>query len=165
MANTKISELPLYTGNTTGAYLVMNNSGQTTTYKVTRENIIGASGTSGTSGSSGSNGSSGSSGAAGASGSSGSSGTSGTSPSTVGFITTGSISTTQSITGSLNVSGSINRVTLKYDGDLMIGSDVGFNPYNIIGNNNSYIGFTKPTLIQALCWREIENGVDVKAEV
>jgi len=62
MANTKISELPLFTGNTAGAYLVMNNSGQTTTFKVTRENIIGASGTSGTSGSSGAAGSSGTSG-------------------------------------------------------------------------------------------------------
>ena len=62
MANTQIANLPLYTGDTTGAYLVMNNSGQTTTYKVIKETLIGVSGTSGTSGSSGSNGSSGTSG-------------------------------------------------------------------------------------------------------
>jgi hypothetical protein len=43
MANTKINQLPLYTGDTTGAYLVMNNSGETTTYKVTKENLIGNS--------------------------------------------------------------------------------------------------------------------------
>jgi len=43
MANTKISALPLYTGNTTGAYLVMDNSGLTETYKVTKENLLGAS--------------------------------------------------------------------------------------------------------------------------
>ena len=114
MPQIKISNLPLYTGNTTGAYLVMNNSGQTTTYKVTRESIIGASGTSGTSGSSGSNGSSGSSGAAGASGSSGSSGTSGSNGSSGSsgdsiFAVTGSVwNTTRNvgITGSLTVSGS-----------------------------------------------------------
>jgi len=41
MANTKISALPLYTGNTTGAYLVMDNSGLTETYKVTKENLLG----------------------------------------------------------------------------------------------------------------------------
>jgi len=43
MANTKINQLPLYTGDTTGTYLVMNNSGETTTYKVTKENLIGNS--------------------------------------------------------------------------------------------------------------------------
>ena len=36
MANTKINQLPLYTGDTTGTYLVMNNSGETTTYKVSK---------------------------------------------------------------------------------------------------------------------------------
>jgi hypothetical protein len=40
MANTKISELPLFTGNTSGSYLVMNNSGQTTTYKIQKENYV-----------------------------------------------------------------------------------------------------------------------------
>jgi hypothetical protein len=77
MPQIKISNLPLYTGNTTGAYLVMNNSGQTTTYKVTKETLIGASGTSGTSGTSGGTGASGSSGSSGTSGSSGGTGTSG----------------------------------------------------------------------------------------
>ena len=43
MANTKISALPLYTGNTTGAYLVMDNSGLTETYKVTKENFLAGS--------------------------------------------------------------------------------------------------------------------------
>lgn len=41
MANTKISALPLYTGDTTGAYLVMDNSGLTQTYKVTKETLLG----------------------------------------------------------------------------------------------------------------------------
>ena len=77
MAQIKISALPLYTGNTTGVYLVMNNSGQTTTYKVTKETLIGSSGTSGTSGSNGSSGSSGTSGSNGTNGSSGTSGSSG----------------------------------------------------------------------------------------
>ena len=109
MANLKISELPLYTGNTTGAYLVMNNSGETTTYKVTRENIIGASGTSGTSGTSGSSGgtgasgSSGSSGTSGSSGASGSSGTSGTSGDSI-FAQTGSFWNT---TRNVGITGSI----------------------------------------------------------
>jgi len=41
MANTKISALPTFTGNTTGAYLVMDNSGLTETYKVTKETLLG----------------------------------------------------------------------------------------------------------------------------
>ena len=40
MANTKISALPLYTGDTTGAYLVMDNSGLTQSYKVTKETLF-----------------------------------------------------------------------------------------------------------------------------
>jgi len=40
MANVKISQLPEFTGNTSGSWLVMNDSGQTTTYKVKRENMI-----------------------------------------------------------------------------------------------------------------------------
>jgi len=43
MANTKISALPLYTGDTTGAYLVMDNSGLTQTYKVTKETFLSGS--------------------------------------------------------------------------------------------------------------------------
>jgi len=77
MANKKFSELPLYTGDTVGAYFIMNDSGETTTYKVIRETILGESQTSGTSGTSGINGSSGTSGVNGTNGSSGSSGTSG----------------------------------------------------------------------------------------
>jgi hypothetical protein len=41
MANTKINQLPLYTGNTKGTYLVLNNSGETSTYKVTKETLFG----------------------------------------------------------------------------------------------------------------------------
>jgi hypothetical protein len=37
MANTKISALPTFTGNTTGAYVVIDNSGLTQSSKVTRE--------------------------------------------------------------------------------------------------------------------------------
>jgi hypothetical protein len=44
MANTKINQLPLYTGNTSGSYLVMNNSGETTTYKVTKETLMASDG-------------------------------------------------------------------------------------------------------------------------
>jgi hypothetical protein len=40
MSNTKISELPEFTGDTTGAYLIMNNSGQTTSYKVEKETLF-----------------------------------------------------------------------------------------------------------------------------
>jgi hypothetical protein len=40
MADILISNLPLYTGQTNGSYLVMNDSGETTTYKVTKETFI-----------------------------------------------------------------------------------------------------------------------------
>ena len=40
MANTKISALSTYTGNTNGAYLVMNNSGNTESFKVTKETLF-----------------------------------------------------------------------------------------------------------------------------
>jgi len=40
MANTKISALPLYTGDTNGSYFVMDNSGLTQTYKVTKETLF-----------------------------------------------------------------------------------------------------------------------------
>ena len=43
MANTKISALPLYTGNTNGTYLVMDSSGLTETYKVTKETFLSGS--------------------------------------------------------------------------------------------------------------------------
>ena len=63
MSNLTISQLPEWTGNTEGFYFPGNNSGETTTYKITRETLFsGASGTSGTSGSSGSSGTSGTSG-------------------------------------------------------------------------------------------------------
>lgn len=39
MANTKISELTTWTGTTTGFYLVVDNSGLTQTYKVTKETL------------------------------------------------------------------------------------------------------------------------------
>jgi hypothetical protein len=45
MANTKISQLPEYSGNPTGGYSVLNNSGETTTYKVKNYNLFGASNT------------------------------------------------------------------------------------------------------------------------
>ena len=40
MSNLKISQLPSFTGNTSGSWLVMNNSGETTTYKVQRETLL-----------------------------------------------------------------------------------------------------------------------------
>ena len=44
MADIKISNLPTYTADTTGAYLVMNDSGNTTTYKVLKEDIVSGGG-------------------------------------------------------------------------------------------------------------------------
>jgi hypothetical protein len=43
MANTKISELPLYTGNTNGTFIVINNSGNTESFKVTKETFLSGS--------------------------------------------------------------------------------------------------------------------------
>lgn len=40
MASTKISQLPTFSGDTDGVYIVMNNSGNTTTYKVDRETFL-----------------------------------------------------------------------------------------------------------------------------
>lgn len=40
MADLKISQLPEYTGYTTNNFLVVNNSGETTTYKTTKENFF-----------------------------------------------------------------------------------------------------------------------------
>jgi hypothetical protein len=79
MSNLTISQLPEWTGNTDGFYIPVNNSGETTTYKTTKETLIGAAGTSGTSGTSGINGTNGTSGVSGSSGTSGVSGSSGTS--------------------------------------------------------------------------------------
>ena len=111
MANTKISALPLYTGDTTGAYLVMDNSGLTETFKVLKETLIGSSGTSGTSGTDGSSGTSGSSGSSGTSGSSGSSGTSGSS----GSSGTSGISGLSGFTGSWTVTPGTNNYSFTVD--------------------------------------------------
>jgi len=40
MANILIGNLPTYTGNTTGFYIPVNDSGNTTTYKVTKETLL-----------------------------------------------------------------------------------------------------------------------------
>lgn len=40
MANVKISALPLFSGQTDGTWLVLNNSGETTTFKIQKENFI-----------------------------------------------------------------------------------------------------------------------------
>jgi hypothetical protein len=37
MPNIQINNLPLYTGDTTGTYIIINDSGETTTYKTTKE--------------------------------------------------------------------------------------------------------------------------------
>jgi hypothetical protein len=44
MANVKISELPNYSGNTQNTWLVMNDSGETTSYKVQKEYFFAAAG-------------------------------------------------------------------------------------------------------------------------
>jgi hypothetical protein len=42
MANTKISALPTFTGNSTGVYVVIDNSGLTQSFKTTRETLLGS---------------------------------------------------------------------------------------------------------------------------
>jgi hypothetical protein len=37
MSNTKISQLPVFTGDTAGTHLVINDAGNTTTYTVSKE--------------------------------------------------------------------------------------------------------------------------------
>jgi hypothetical protein len=119
MAQIKISDLPLYTGNTSGSFLIMNNSGETTTFKVSRENIIGASGTSGTSGTSGS---------------SGVSGTAGTSGDSI-FAQTGSFwNTTRDvgITGSFNVNGTtLITGSLNVTGSVFVTGSINNRIYNV----------------------------------
>ena len=43
MANTKISALPTFTGDTTGAFIVINNSGNTESFKVAKETLLSGS--------------------------------------------------------------------------------------------------------------------------
>jgi len=43
MANTKISQLPTFTGNTNGSFIVMNNSGNTESFKVAKETFLSGS--------------------------------------------------------------------------------------------------------------------------
>jgi hypothetical protein len=40
MANTKISQLPTFTGNTNGTFIVINNSGNTESFKVAKETLF-----------------------------------------------------------------------------------------------------------------------------
>ena len=40
MANTKISQLPTFTGNTDGTFIVINNSGNTESFKVAKEALF-----------------------------------------------------------------------------------------------------------------------------
>ena len=40
MANTKISQLPTFTGNTDGTFIVINNSGNTESFKVVKETLL-----------------------------------------------------------------------------------------------------------------------------
>ena len=125
MANIKINDLALYTGDTTGAYFIMNNSGETATYKVTRETILGTSGNAGSSGSSGTSGSSGSSGSNGSSGTSGSSGSSGTSGNNGSSGTSGSngSSGTSGSSGSSGSSGTSPNMS-SYNGNSTINGDL-----------------------------------------
>ena len=102
MAKTKISELPIYTGDTTGVFIVMNSADLSTTYRVVKENLTGVSGSNGSSGSSGSNGTDGSSGTSGSNGTNGSSGSSGSS----GSNGTDGSSGTSGSNGSSGTSGS-----------------------------------------------------------
>lgn len=112
MSNVLISQLPNFSGDPTGSWIILNNSGNTETFKIDREAFInsgaaGSSGTSGTSGTSGSSGSSGTSGSSGVSGSSGTSGSSGVSGSsgTSGVSGTSGSSGTSGADGSSGTSG------------------------------------------------------------
>jgi len=124
MANTKISQLPIYTGDTTGVFVVMNSADLSTTYRVAKENLTGvsgsngSSGTSGSSGSSGSNGSSGTSGTSGSNGSSGSSGSSGSNGSsgTSGSSGTAGTSGTSGTSGLVTLTGSTAGGLITYNG-------------------------------------------------
>jgi hypothetical protein len=40
MANTKISQLPTFTGNTDGTFIVINNSGNTESFKAAKETLL-----------------------------------------------------------------------------------------------------------------------------
>ena len=40
MANTKIGQLPTFTGNTNGTFIVINNSGNTESFKVPKETLF-----------------------------------------------------------------------------------------------------------------------------
>lgn len=104
----------------------------------------GINGSSGTSGNSGSSGTSGSSGVSGTNGSSGTAGTSGTSPADLnrtGLITTGSISTTQSITGSLILGNTIISGSLI--GNTVNNGLIKISPENTV-NNLLYITSSAP---------------------
>lgn len=126
MSSKKISQLPLYSGDPVGSYLVMNNAGETGSFKVLRETIIGASGSSGTSGLSGSAGTSGTSGnngatgAVGATGTAGSAGTSGTSGS----------SFSSPYTGNIQINGQ-SWVTADANGNTSASTTVNWNDSNI----------------------------------
>jgi len=136
MANTKISALPTFTGDATGVYVVIDNSGLTQTYKITKEELIGQSGTSGTSGTSGSSGTSGTSGSSGTSGTSGSSGTSGTSG--TGFDTISTPGTNRMLIASGNSTNQAIAVSgVTYDGSTMnIVGDISANNIGTVSSLN-----------------------------
>jgi hypothetical protein len=114
MAKTKISELPVYTGDTTGVFVVMNSADLSTTYRVAKENLTGVSGTNGSSGTSGSSGGTGTSGSSGSNGSSGTSGINGTSGSN-GSSGTSGISGLSGTTGSWTVTPGTNNYSFTVD--------------------------------------------------
>ena len=41
--NKRINELPIYSGDPSNSFIIMNNSGETTTYKIQRELFLGTS--------------------------------------------------------------------------------------------------------------------------
>lgn len=114
MAKTKISELPVYTGDTTGVFVVMNSADLSTTYRVAKENLTGVSGTNGSSGTSGSSGGTGTSGSSGSNGSSGTSGINGTSGSSGSSGTSGT-SGLSGFTGSWTVTPGTNNYSFTVD--------------------------------------------------
>ena len=138
MSDIKISELPEFIGDPAGIYLVMNNSTETTTYKVLRENAVlnGSSGTSGTSGINGTSGTSGNSGTSGSSGSNGSSGTSGSSGSSGSTGTSG----TSGQSGSSGSSGKNGGVLYQFSTTT---TGPGTNTGRIRYNNSSIGSVTK----------------------
>ena len=114
MSNRKVRDLPLYSGNTSGVYLIMNDAAQTTTHRVTKETLLGGYLTTSSFDGYATTGSN-------------------------NFIGVETISGSLNITGSLNISGS---QTLKVTGSLRVLGSSSFNGNHILSGSNTILGDT-----------------------